>query len=375
MNFRTNKKNQMTSKITFFFIACITLMSATCGSNTANTTTATPSNPCQGNNQPFGSGVTCQCAEITYSTVDPNQKYDIYIPQTNLAPNAKRPIVIYIHGGGFYQGDKVNLKHPSLASDVAGFLQAGYAVASINYRLLKINNDTIGIKKCIKDCKDAITHIRNLPSTNSTILASINLSSAKTLHPGKIALWGSSAGAGIAMLIAFKGNTQNRPYKAVWVDKPQATYDINQWHGSTGVFSVCNLTNINDILTEDRIKATYGKGNVAVFSQNYLLTNQSMINYRSEVDILKYIDSTDPPVWIENKTAPNGSNIANNTTLNICPCDTCADVLNHHISHADKIVSKMLPLMEWHLTKDSGYSHTGTAQSSGKDFIISKMIM
>ena len=99
-----------------------------------------------------------------------------------------------------------------------------------------------------------------------------------------------------------------------------------------------------------------------------------MITYRDEVDILKYIESTDPPVWIQNITAPNNSNIANNTLLSTCPCYTCAEVLNHHINHADKLKYELnLKGVEWHLTKDSGYTHSGTAQGSEKEFIFDKI--
>lgn len=66
------------------------------------------------------------------------------------------------------------------------------------------------------------------------------------------------------MLIVFEGNTQNRPYKAVWVDIPQATYDINKWQGGLGVFPDCNLTNIISILTQTKVKSIYGLGTATI---------------------------------------------------------------------------------------------------------------
>ena len=356
-----------------FLIVILVLNAATCNNSNQNldSSTTVTGNPCQGITNPFNfTAAPIQCAEVPYG-LDPKQKYDIYIPQTTLSPGTKRPIVIYIHGGGFIGQDKRNHVDPTKTSgssvDIKAFLSEGYAVASINYRLLKKNGETEGIRKCIQDCKDAIAHIRNLPNTFQSNQTTQNLTLAPELNPNKIALWGSSAGAGIAMLIAFEGGTTIRPYKAVWVDKPQATYDLNLWHGQNGIFPSCSLTKVITILTKNRAKAIYGKGNVQGFSQNYLLTNPGMVAYRNEVDILNYIDGTDPPIWIEN-TKP-----ANNVVLNSCLNNMADELLNHHINHADKLQSILDTIsVEWHLTKGTGYTHTGTWQGSGKEFVMSK---
>jgi hypothetical protein len=239
--------------------------------------------------------------------------------------------------------------------DVEHFLNHGFIVASINYRLLKTANETEGIRKCIQDCKDAIAHIRNLPPTYG-------------IDPNSIALWGSSAGAGIAMLIGFDDDAIGNPIKAIWADKPQATYDINKWHGQNGIFPYCSQTKVITILTKNRVITIYGKGNVQGFSQNYLLTNPGMVAYRNEVDILNYIDATDPPIWIEN-TKP-----ANNVELNNYPNNMADELLNHHVYQTNKLQFLLdQAVVECHLTEGSGYSHSGTAQSNGKDFIMTKL--
>ncbi|MBK6822893.1 MAG: alpha/beta hydrolase [Saprospiraceae bacterium] len=297
-------------------------------------------NPCS-NDHPFGSTVTCTCYEEDYGNNLARQKYDLYLPDgfTN------RPIVIYIHGGGFTGGHKRKFMNPANnIAQVAAFLDAGYAVASLEYRLLNTSNETVGLRKCIQDCKDAIADIRNLPSSYG-------------IDPDRIALWGSSAGAGIAMLIAFEDNTVNRPYKAVWVDIPQATYDINKWQGGLGVFPDCNLTNIISILTPTKVKSIYGLGTATISNiPAFLSMTQS---YRAEVDIIQYIDNTDPPVWIENKAAQN------NQTLGNCP--SSKDVLNHHKNHCLKLKNKLAAQnVEWHLRlKDVASNTIVTIHSQG----------
>ena len=55
---------------------------------------------------------------------------DIYTPDNGTAADS-RPVVVYVHGGGWKAGDKAN----RLASKVALFTGAGYVFASVNYRL------------------------------------------------------------------------------------------------------------------------------------------------------------------------------------------------------------------------------------------------
>ena len=52
---------------------------------------------------------------------------DLFLAQSD----EPTPLVLYIHGGGFRGGDKSRLRQRDLQS----FLQAGYTVASLNYRL------------------------------------------------------------------------------------------------------------------------------------------------------------------------------------------------------------------------------------------------
>ncbi len=55
---------------------------------------------------------------------------DLYTPG-GLGPNARRPLVVYVHGGGWYSGDKGN----KIADKAALFTRLGYVFASVDYRL------------------------------------------------------------------------------------------------------------------------------------------------------------------------------------------------------------------------------------------------
>lgn len=60
---------------------------------------------------------------------DPAQRFDLYLP----ARAANVPVVFYVHGGGWANGDKTN---PGLTTKLAHWLPKGYAVISSNYRMV-----------------------------------------------------------------------------------------------------------------------------------------------------------------------------------------------------------------------------------------------
>lgn len=69
-------------------------------------------------------------ADIAYGS-DALQKFDVYIPQ-KLTRNA--PIVLYVHGGGWRQGDKTY--EQMIVNKGAFFIAQGFIFISTNYRLL-----------------------------------------------------------------------------------------------------------------------------------------------------------------------------------------------------------------------------------------------
>jgi len=76
-------------------------------------------------------------SEIATSTVNYSDVYtdafhtmDIYQPTGDT--HTKRPLLIYIHGGAFYAGDKGT---PDCVDFCTHFAQKGYVAVSVNYRL------------------------------------------------------------------------------------------------------------------------------------------------------------------------------------------------------------------------------------------------
>lgn len=111
------------------------------------------------------------------------QKLDLYLPGKTEGPV---PVVLWVHGGGWQAGSKDQC--PPLRS---GYLERGYAVASIGYRL----SEHAVFPAQIEDCKAAIRWLRAHAKEYS-------------LDPQRFGVWGSSAGGHLVALIGTSGGVK-----------------------------------------------------------------------------------------------------------------------------------------------------------------------
>ncbi len=109
---------------------------------------------------------------------DPLQKLDFWAAKDTAKP---APIVIFVHGGGWKRGDKRNATG---AAKVTHFREQGYAVASVNYRLVPAAK----VEDQAADVATAFAWLR---------------SNAKRLNidPARMVLMGHSAGAHLVALV------------------------------------------------------------------------------------------------------------------------------------------------------------------------------
>lgn len=114
---------------------------------------------------------------IPYASLSQAQKLDIYLPDRGEGPF---PVIVWIHGGAFMGCDKADLQIlPSLEG-----LKRGYAVVSINYRMSR----EATFPALVHDTKAAIRWIRANAQTYD-------------FDPNRIAAWGGSAGAYLALML------------------------------------------------------------------------------------------------------------------------------------------------------------------------------
>ena len=135
------------------------------------------------------------------------------------------PLLVFIHGGGFVQGDKSGIhRNPA----VRKALDAGVSFATINYRF----REHAPLQDILRDAARAIQYIRSRAAEWN-------------IDPARIASYGSSAGAGTSMWLAFHDDLadpaaadpvlrQSSRLIAAGSLDGQASYDLRDWDGIVG---------------------------------------------------------------------------------------------------------------------------------------------
>lgn len=111
------------------------------------------------------------------------QKLDLYLPEKADGP---LPVIIWVHGGGWQNGTKDGC--PPLRG---GYLERGYAVASIGYRL----SQHAIFPAQIEDCKAALRWLRAHAKEYG-------------IDPARFGVWGSSAGGHLVALLGTSGDVK-----------------------------------------------------------------------------------------------------------------------------------------------------------------------
>lgn len=118
--------------------------------------------------------------DVTYCAPDGvEQKMDVYLPKVAAEG---RPLAVFIHGGGWSSGDK---RAVAAMDDIPSLLDAGFAVASLAYRLAP----EYRFPAMIEDVKCAIRSLRAHAQDYG-------------FDPEHIGAWGISAGAHLGSMLA-----------------------------------------------------------------------------------------------------------------------------------------------------------------------------
>lgn len=110
---------------------------------------------------------------------EPRHRLDLYKARSS----RPTPVVVWFHGGGFCHGEKVRISHGL----IRGLLKAGISVASANYCYAPPD----ALPKPMYDGARAVQFLRHQAAEWN-------------LNPDAIAASGQSAGAGIALWVAFR---------------------------------------------------------------------------------------------------------------------------------------------------------------------------
>jgi alpha/beta superfamily hydrolase len=196
---------------------------------------------------------------VNYSDIliDIEHKMDIYTPDGDT--ETSRPVVLYMHGGSFYGGDKNLTDCVDFCTSMA---KRGYVAISANYRL---NQNPVAfiysqeeqfrtVLKAVSDIKAAIRYLRKDHSTGNSLAT----------DPNAIYVGGYSAGGVLAVHLAYIDQISDLP---------------------TSPINVQNLVaNIGGTLEGDGGNTGYSSEPNGVFS------------FAGAINDLTWIDGTDEPL-------------------------------------------------------------------------------
>jgi hypothetical protein len=264
-------------------------------------------------------------ADEVYGPDDRNL-FDIFLPVQAEGSEAPTSLIIFVHGGGFFTGDKATAIYdfaadgtPSInaanVADVNEVLDAGVAYATINYSLLDVpgfssdatitENDTVGISKSLSDVKEALQYIRH----NA---AEFNV------DPAKIAMYGVSAGASSSLWLAYSDDmadtsasassnaSESTRIVAAGAIETQGSMDVVRWEEILAPLQVTlevaanfTLPLMESVLA---IPATVGEETPGTESIRLMRAETGDIaDFRATLDFPVLIDAEDPAVFVSNE--------------------------------------------------------------------------
>ncbi|MFK7769180.1 MAG: alpha/beta hydrolase fold domain-containing protein [Mariniblastus sp.] len=121
--------------------------------------------------------------DVAYREGNSKWKVDLVLPKSK--SDKPRAAIIFIHGGGWSNGDKAGGVWRSLPISYA---EEGYVCMSVNYRLL--SDKKSNLSDCIADCKCAVRWLRANASEYN-------------VDPDRIGAYGGSAGAHLVSMLGL----------------------------------------------------------------------------------------------------------------------------------------------------------------------------
>lgn len=197
---------------------------------------------------------------------------DIYRPKG--LSESKIPVAMFLHGGGWFAGDKYIAARGSHGMVLNQLLESGIAVAAVNYSL--VNDRDIHVEDCVSDVKDALAYLNR--EADSLMLDRDNM-----------VVWGGSAGAHLTMMLGFT-DLEEFPGDEELFSYRMKPASLVSWYGA-GSFEVADSENLESEMKElERFHLRF--------------TDSSDWNVRrakaAQVSPVRYIDSEDPSIILMN---------------------------------------------------------------------------
>lgn len=208
----------------------------------------------------------------TYSSPQGQQELllDLYLPASNRQQPS--PVILYIHGGGWLKNSKANCPAPAL-------VEAGYAVACINYRY----SSQALFPAQIEDVKKAVVWLKNNANKYN-------------LNPDKIGVLGDSAGGHLSALLGTSSAAKALEDPATFSPESTKVQAVAAWYPPTDFTQVPPA--FDEPITEEVLRRNQDKPWFHYTEATNLLLGGPISQKRAEAKLanpITYVDANDPP--------------------------------------------------------------------------------
>jgi acetyl esterase/lipase len=217
--------------------------------------------------------------DIAYAPLSSLQRLDVYLPDSSLEP---LPVIVSIHGGAFLGCDKSDVQVLPMLEG----LKRGYAVVAINYRL----SWEAKFPALVHDGKAAIRWIR----ANAQ---------AYGFDPDRIAAWGGSAGAYLALMLGTTAGVRDLEDLGLGnPDQPSHVQAVVSW------FAPTDFLKMDEQLAESGLAPAPGMEHSGPQSPESLLLGAQITTIPERVRAANpetYISASAPPFFVQHGTKDN----------------------------------------------------------------------
>lgn len=225
-------------------------------------------------------------------------RLDIYMPSAGTAPY---PVVVHVHGGGWFTGDKYPIDAP-----VAPLLSQGIAIVSVQYRLTGWHyqfGDDLHFPAQIHDIKGAVRWLRANATTYN-------------FDGKRIGVYGSSAGGHLAALLGTSGDVKELEGNVGGnLNKSSRVCVVGEYFGPTDLMNEnpdFNGLPGHDDLDEPGSTRSHligwtadgqGIGDIRANQNNPNAPYPTLVNVVRQASPLYHVTNDDPPTFIAHGTA------------------------------------------------------------------------